>query len=326
LDAAELAGVIDKNPLHFLQIDEHHAGQRIDNFLITKLKGLPKSRLYRVLRKGEVRVNKKRIKPDYRLQIGDIVRVPPLRLSAPATENKKPSLNTKQTLLDRIVYEDKNILIINKPFGIAVHGGSGVSFGVIETLRHGRPQEKFLELAHRLDRDTSGCLMLAKKSSVLKELHELLRNGKITKIYLALVKGHWPKQVHVIDAPLKKDQLRSGERMVNVDQEGKFAVTEFRVIQRFENSTLVEATLKTGRTHQIRVHAAHAGHPITGDEKYGDKEFNKQLRAHGCKRLFLHAASLNFILPSTGQSISVKAGLEADLKKCLANLLQTSPS
>lgn len=306
-----------KNPIRLLQIDDLQIGKRIDNFLTTQLKGLPKSRLYRLLRKGEVRVNKKRVKPDYRLQLDDIVRIPPLRLGAPAPATLPPSLSSQQILAKRILYEDKNILVINKPCGMAVHGGSGISFGVIETLRHARPQEKFLELVHRLDRDTSGCLMLAKKPSVLKELHELLRNGQVEKIYQALVKGCWPKQLHRVDAPLKKYQLQSGERMVSVDPDGKTAATEFRVIQRFTDMTLVEAKLLTGRTHQIRVHATHTGHPIAGDEKYGDKEFNKQLRAHGCKRLFLHATSLHFVLPSSGQEIAVTADLDHDLRKCL---------
>lgn len=312
-----------KLPIQFLQVDENQVGQRIDNFLFTRLKGLPKSRLYRVLRKGEVRVNKKRIKPEYRLQLGDVVRIPPLRLSEPSSVNAAiPPANTQQMLTERVLYEDKNLLVINKPAGMAVHGGSGINFGVIEIMRHARPKEKFLELAHRLDRDTSGCLLLVKKSSVLKEVHALLREGEMDKVYLALVKGYWPKDLKVIDAPLKKYELQSGERMVSVDQEGKTAVTEFRVIERFENATLVEAKLQTGRTHQIRVHAAHAGHPIAGDDKYGDKEFNKAMRAQGCKRLFLHAAALGFELISTDQTVNVKAELETDLKKCLQALIK----
>jgi 23S rRNA pseudouridine955/2504/2580 synthase len=309
-----------KSSIKFLIIDDNQHGQRIDNFLITRLKGLPKSHLYRVLRKGEVRVNKKRIKPEYRLQAGDVVRVPPLRLSTQTNAPAKPSQNAQQLLTTRILYEDKNLLIINKPAGMAVHGGSGVSLGVIEILRAMRPQEKFLELVHRLDRGTSGCLILAKKASTLKELHELLRNGKVEKKYHALVKGHWPKHMRIVDAPLQKFQLRSGERMVNVDQTGKEAVTEFRVLQRFENSTLVEATLQTGRTHQIRVHALHIGHPIAGDDKYGDKEFNKEMRAFACKRLFLHAVSVNFTLPSSNQSIAINTELDETLKKCLEKL------
>jgi 23S rRNA pseudouridine955/2504/2580 synthase len=309
-----------KNPVTFLTIDDNHVGQRIDNFLITRLKGLPKSHLYRVLRKGEVRVNKKRIKPEYRLQLGDMVRVPPLRLSTQSNAPAKPSQNAQQLLTTRVLYEDKNLLIINKPSGMAVHGGSGVSLGVIEILRAMRPQEKFLELVHRLDRDTSGCLMLAKKASVLKELHELLRSGNMEKKYWALVKGYWPKHLHIVDAPLKKYELRCGERMVNVDQEGKAAVTEFRVLQRFENTTLLEATLQTGRTHQIRVHALHAGYPLAGDDKYGDKDFNKNMRAYGCKRLFLHAVSLSFVLPTTGQRVSVSSEVDDSLKICLEKL------
>lgn len=305
--------------VEFWQVDKNNEGQRIDNYLITRLKGLPKSHLYRVLRKGEVRVNKKRIKPDYRLQTGDVLRIPPLRLGV-KNEPTKPSLNAQQLLASHILHEDKNLLIIDKPSGMAVHGGSGVSLGVIEILRYSRPQEKFLELAHRLDRDTSGCLLLSKKANILKELHALLREGKVEKKYWLLVKGYWPKHLKQVDAPLQKYQLRSGERMVNVDPQGKSALTLFRVLQRFENSTLLEATLETGRTHQIRVHALHAGHPIVGDDKYGDKEFNKEMRSHGCKRLFLHAVSVNFILPSLQQRVAVKAEMPLDLTACLENL------
>jgi len=302
----------------FWPVDDAHVGQRIDNFLLTRLKGLPKSHLYRIIRKGEVRVNKKRIKPDYRLQMGDTVRIPPLRLSVPSKTT--PSLGAQQLLANRILYEDKNLLIINKPAGMAVHGGSGVSFGVIETLRQARPQEKFLELVHRLDRETSGCLLLAKKPSILKELHALLRDKQMEKVYWALVCGYWPKNLHCVDAPLEKFELRSGERMVNVRADGKLAVTEFKIIQRFADTTLVEARPLTGRTHQIRVHALHAGHPIIGDEKYGDKEVNKKFRASGCKRLFLHAVRLSFVLPSTGQKIVVETQLDVELQDCMEQL------
>jgi 23S rRNA pseudouridine955/2504/2580 synthase len=302
-------------------IDADHAGQRVDNFLISRLKGLPKSHLYRILRKGEVRVNKKRIKPDYRLQAKDNLRIPPLRLSVGSEAPPIPSQSAQSLLTQRILYEDANLLVINKPAGMAVHGGSGINFGVIEALRHMRPKERNLELVHRLDRDTSGCLLLAKKPSILKQLHELMRNGHIEKLYVTLVKGYWPKDRYSVDAPLKKYELRSGERMVNVHPEGKTALTEFQVIKRFATTTLLEAHLKTGRTHQIRVHAKHVGHPVVGDEKYGDKEFNKELRKQGCKRLFLHASSLAFTLPEAEQPIKVTAELDADLQACLARLL-----
>jgi 23S rRNA pseudouridine955/2504/2580 synthase len=307
-----------QSSVQYTIIDEHHHGQRLDNYLLTRLKGLPKSHLYRIIRKGEVRVNKKRIKPDYRLQAGDNIRIPPLRLTQPSELPQKVSPHTQQFLTTRIIYEDKNLLVVNKPAGMAVHGGSGIRLGLIETLRALRPQEKFLELVHRLDRETSGCLLFAKKASVLKKLHELLREGKVEKIYTTLVKGYWPKHVYHVDAPLKKFQLRSGERMVNINSEGKEALTEFRVIKRFDLATLMEAKPLTGRTHQIRVHAMHAGHPIAADDKYGDKEFNKQMRSLGCKRLFLHASSLKFCLDE--EWIEVGVELEKDLKEALAQL------
>jgi len=304
--------------VQFVTVDSDHIGQRLDNFLLARLKGLPKSHLYRVIRKGEVRVNKGRIKPDYRLQEGDIVRIPPLRLSAPKTDT--PSEHLQKLITNTILYEDDGLLIINKPSGMAVHGGSGINFGVIETIRALRPQAKFLELVHRLDRDTSGCLLIAKKSSVLKELHELLRTGDIQKCYLALVQGYWPKHLHEVDAPLKKNILQSGERMVFVQNDGKQSLTEFNVVQRFSEVTLIQAKPKTGRTHQIRVHAQHAEHPVVGDEKYGEKKFNKHMRKLGCKRLFLHASQLIFTLPTSGKDISVKAELPEDLQKFLDKL------
>ena len=311
----------DKPAVKFLEVDENHHGQRIDNFLLSQLKGVPKSLIYRILRKGEVRANKKRVKPDYRLNQGDVLRIPPVRVSqADVNKTAKPSDALQQEINHRILFEDKNLLIINKPAGMAVHGGSGVNYGLIETIRAMRPQEKFLELVHRLDRDTSGCLILAKKASVLKELHELLRSNKIEKIYLALVKGYWPKHIHLVDAPLLKNELQSGERVVRVNKEGKQSQTEFRVMQRFNDSTLVEAKLLTGRTHQIRVHATHAGYPIVGDEKYGDKDFNKHMRQQGCKRLFLHAHRISFSLPSNNEVIAVTAQLDEKLQVCLDNL------
>jgi len=310
----------ERAPVKFLTIDSAYENQRIDNFLTSRLKGLPKSHLYRIIRKGEVRVNKKRIKPDYRLKAGDIVRIPPLQLNQPNTGPAKLSSNLQVLLEGNILYEDKALLIINKPAGMAVHGGSGIQLGLIEALRVMRPQEKTLELVHRLDRETSGCILLAKKPSVLKELHELLRNGEIEKTYLTLVQGHWPKYMHEVDAPLKKNQLQSGERMVNVNPEGKSAVTEFRVIERFAAATLVEAKPKTGRTHQIRVHTLHAGHPIAADDKYGDKDFNKSMKDVGCRRLFLHASELKFSLSIFENPIIIKAELADDLQECLKKL------
>ncbi|WP_342219785.1 23S rRNA pseudouridine(955/2504/2580) synthase RluC [Rickettsiella endosymbiont of Miltochrista miniata] len=309
--------------IQHLTITNDHSGQRLDNFLMSRLKGLPKSRLYRIIRKGELRVNKKRVKPDYRLQDGDIIRIPPLRLAPPATKN---ILNEKlAALLEKaIIFEDKHFLALNKPSGVAVHGGSGIHLGIIEALRLLRPQLKFLELVHRLDRDTSGCLLVAKKSSVLKELHELLRSGEIKKTYIALVAGHWPKSLLKVDVPLYKNQLQSGERIVRVQTEGKNSLTIFSVQHYYAESTLVAAMPITGRTHQIRVHAQFAKHPIIGDEKYGDKEINKKMRQLGCKRLFLHASQLEFTLHSIEKTITLNAELPEDLNQFLKHLTPLS--
>lgn len=306
-----------------LTVTNDYSGQRLDNFLMSRLKGLPKSRLYRIIRKGELRINKKRVKPDYRLQEGDIIRIPPLRL---ATRTPKNILNANlaELLEKSIIFEDKHFLVLNKPSGMAVHGGSGIHLGVIEALRLLRPQLKFLELVHRLDRDTSGCLLLAKKSSILKELHELLRSGQMKKTYIALVAGHWPKSLRKIDAPLYKNQLQSGERIVLVEAEGKSSLTEFSVQHYYVESTLIAAMPITGRTHQIRVHAQFAKHPIIGDEKYGEKEINKKTRQLGCKRLFLHASQLEFTLGSTAKTITLAAKLPEDLNQVLKNLTSLS--
>ena len=287
--------------VQLLEVAPEYAGQRIDNFLRTQLKGVPKTLIYRILRKGEVRVNKGRIKPEYKLQAGDIVRVPPLRLA----ERDEPA-PLAQGLLDRleasIVFEDKALIVINKPAGIAVHGGSGLNFGVIEAFRQLRPDAKELELVHRLDRDTSGLLMIAKKRSMLRHLHAELRGDGVDKRYMALVRGHWATAKKQVNAPLLKNTLRSGERMVEVNDEGKEALTIFRVLRRFgEFATLIEAKPVTGRTHQIRVHALHAGHAIAGDSKYGDEDFTREIRDAGGKRLFLHAYELRGPLPDGGE-------------------------
>ena len=302
-----------------LTVTNDYSGQRLDNFLMSRLKGLPKSRLYRIIRKGELRINKKRVKPDYRLQEGDIIRIPPLRL-IPRTPKNILNTNLAELLEKAIIFEDNHFLALNKPSGMAVHGGSGIHLGLIEALRLLRPQLKFLELAHRLDRDTSGCLLLAKKSSILKELHELLRSGQMKKTYIALVAGQWPKSLQKIDAPLYKNQLQSGERIVVVQAEGKSSLTEFSVQHYYVESTLIAAMPITGRTHQIRVHAQFAKHPIIGDEKYGEKEINKKMRQLGCKRLFLHASQLEFTLGSTGKTITLAAKLPEDLSQVLKNL------
>jgi len=295
--------------VQMLEVSPELAGQRIDNFLRTQLKGVPKTLIYRILRKGEVRVNKGRIKPEYKLQAGDVVRVPPLRL--PERDEPVP---LAQGLLERleaaIVFEDKALIVLNKPAGIAVHGGSGLSFGVIEALRQLRPDAKELELVHRLDRDTSGLLMIAKKRSMLRHLHLQLRGDGVDKRYMALVRGRWDSGKKQVNAPLLKNTLRSGERMVEVTDEGKDALTLFRVLRRFGDfATLVEAKPVTGRTHQIRVHARHAGHSIAGDNKYGDEEFSALIRDLGGKRLFLHAYALKIPLPDGGE-LSLEAPVD----------------
>lgn len=287
--------------VQMLEVAPELAGQRIDNFLRTQLRGVPKTLIYRILRKGEVRVNKGRVKPEYKLQAGDLVRVPPLRLA----ERDEPE-PLAQGLLERleaaIVYEDKALIVLNKPAGIAVHGGSGLSYGVIEALRQLRPDAKELELVHRLDRDTSGLLMIAKKRSMLRHLHQALRGDGVDKRYMALVRGRWETAKKQVNAPLLKNTLRSGERMVEVTEDGKEALTLFRVLRRFGDfATLVEARPVTGRTHQIRVHARHAGHSIAGDSKYGDEEFTREIRELGGKRLFLHAYALRVPLPDGGE-------------------------
>ena len=298
-----------------LTVGDAQAGQRIDNFLLTHLKGVPKSHVYRLLRKGEVRVNKGRIKPDYRLKAGDSVRIPPVRCS----EARSPlqAAAAPQWLEDRVLFEDAALLVLDKPSGMAVHGGSGQSYGVIEALRALRPNAPFLELAHRLDRDTSGCLLIAKKSAMLRGLHELLRDGGVHKHYLALLQGRWKGGARRVDLPLEKNVLQSGERMVRVSAEGKIALSMFRPRQALAGATLVEVVLDTGRTHQIRVHAAAIGHPIAGDDKYGSLEFNKAMRALGLRRLFLHAHQLSLSRPDSGELASFDAPLPEDLQRVL---------
>lgn len=306
-----------------VEIDERSAGQRIDNFLITELKGVPRTLVYRILRSGEVRINGGRAKPSDRVEMGDVVRIPPLRLPEP-TAQPVAGAGLTRALDDAVLYEDDHLLVINKPAGLAVHGGSGVSLGVIETLRQMRPQARFLELVHRLDRDTSGCLVVAKKRSALLALQRQLRaegdDEGMGKVYLALVKGRWKGRQHRIEAPLQKNTLSSGERMVRVSRDGKPSVTEFEVMERYADCSLVEATLLTGRTHQIRVHCQHAGHPIAGDGKYGDEAFNKAIRARGLKRMFLHAARLDFSHPADERAMRVEAPLDAPLVALLVRL------
>lgn len=307
-----------QHSVRWLDISDDMAGQRIDNFLRTQLKGVPKSMIYRILRKGEVRVNKKRIKPDYKLQAGDLVRVPPVRV-APPSDLPNPNLGQVNQLSAMILYEDDDLLVVNKPAGMAVHGGSGISFGVIEALRSLREKET-LELVHRLDRETSGCLLVAKKRSVLRHLNTQLREKQMKKVYLALVKGEWSKLDRAVTAPLKKQVLQSGERIVRVDSEGKASETRFKIRQRFAEGTLVQASPVTGRTHQIRVHTLAAGHPIAQDDKYGDAEFSNAMRKQGLSRLFLHAETLSFYHPKNDKWMTVEAPLDEPLQQVLQKL------
>jgi 23S rRNA pseudouridine955/2504/2580 synthase len=317
-----LSDIKSNNPfatVTFHTVDSEYDGQRLDNFLIRLLKGVPKSRIYNLLRKGEVRVNKGRVKADTRLKADDVIRVAPIRM-AQSQSSEIPGSQLRKSLNDSIVFEDDEIIVIDKPSGIAVHGGSGVSFGVIEGLRADRPESKFLELVHRLDRDTSGCLMLAKSRAGLVNLQQQMQKNQIKKTYQALVKGRWPKGKSTINAPLKKNTLSSGERMVKVDVDGKASVTHFKIVQTFQQSTLLDIRLETGRTHQIRVHCQFSGQAIAGDSKYGDSLFNQDMRALGLKRLFLHANALEFKHPVSGVRISVEAPLSNDLKNLFNQL------
>jgi 23S rRNA pseudouridine955/2504/2580 synthase len=291
----------------WLEVGDESASQRIDNFLLRHLKGVPKSHVYRVLRSGEVRVNSGRVKPEYRLQVGDKIRVPPIR-----TSPRKPAVLRPLQL--PILFEDAALIVIDKPSGVAVHGGSGVSFGVIESLRAERPKEKLLELVHRLDRDTSGLLMVAKKRSALVELHRMLREGEVDKRYLAVVKGAWEGEAREIRASLHKYVTGQGERRVAVREDGQAAVTNVKPLKVRPEFSLLELRLLTGRTHQIRVHLSHAGHPILGDDKYGDFEANKALSKEGVKRLFLHAASLSLRHPLSGAALAFKSPMPGEMK------------
>ena len=296
------------------RIGEEAEGQRIDNYLLRVSKGVPKSHVYRILRSGEVRVNSKRVGPEYRLRVGDEVRIPPLQLDV----DHKPAVPVGRE--HRIAYEDEGLLVINKPAGMAVHGGSGMSFGVIEQLRRQRPQARFLELAHRLDRETSGLLLVAKKRATLTALHEMFRAGRIKKRYLALVKGRWREPLRHVRLALLKYLNEEGERRVSVSGEGKAAHSIVRLLARWENFSLVGVALETGRTHQIRVHLAHLGFPLCGDDKYGDFVLNKVLKKQGLNRMFLHAAQLEFDHPATGERLELTAELPADLQNFLGQL------
>ncbi len=310
-----------RTPVQFIDVDAEYAGQRIDNFLLARLKGVPKSVIYRVLRKGEVRVNKGRIKPEYKLVAGDQVRVPPLTIPVQAENTVSVKLTSVKTLESHILYEDNELIVLNKPSGMAVHGGSGLSFGAIEALRALRPQAKHLELVHRLDRDTSGCLLIAKKRSILTALHAQLRDKVVEKKYWALVAGQWDGKIKKVTEALKKNTLQSGERIVRVDDvDGKPSETRFKVLQCFEEGTLLECFPVTGRTHQIRVHTACKGHPIACDDKYGDNLFTAQMQAVGLNRLFLHAKLISFNHPVSGNRLTFEAPLDQALAVTLDKL------
>ena len=315
---------ISKDSVSLITVAEHEAGQRLDNYLIKILKGVPKSHIHRIIRAGEVRLNKKRCKPDSRIQTGDLLRIPPVRTA----EKQRSSENRAQAVPAReftIIYEDDALLVIDKPAGTAVHGGSGVSFGVIEQIRRARPEARYLELVHRLDKDTSGLLMIAKKRSALVKLHEAIRNDHPKKIYLALGVGKLPNDSFHVKLPLFKYTGAQGEKMVRVSEDGQSAHTVFRVLNRFSDGllhqaglshlTLVEATLKTGRTHQIRVHLQSQHCPIAGDERYGDYQANKRLQKLGLKRMFLHASELHLDHPLTGEKLVLKADLPQELRQ-----------
>jgi len=308
-----------KPSVQTIHIDSGQEGQRIDNFLLGFLKGVPRSYIYRIVRTGEVRVNKGRVKASTRLQVGDSVRIPPVRVAEKPLQ-RKPDTRLLQRLETAVLYEDTRFLVLNKPSGLAVHGGSGIHYGVIEALRILRPEQRQLELVHRLDRDTSGCLLIAKRRSALRTLHDLLRNNGVDKRYLALLEGDWPQDRVEVDAPLQKNTLKSGERIVRVDPAGKPALTRFRLRQRFSDSMLVAVRLMTGRTHQIRVHAAHLGTPILGDQKYGDEAANRKMRSIGLRRLFLHAESVGFRWPGEDRDLIVRAPLDPELELLMKRL------
>ena len=310
---------LSKVSVKLVEIGSETAGQRVDNFLLKVCKGVPKSHVYRILRSGEVRVNSGRVEATYRLQEGDRVRIPPLRMGEKAAAPRPPKLDLP------LIYEDEGLIAANKPAGVAVHGGSGISHGVIEQLRAARPAAKFLELVHRLDRDTSGLLLLAKKRSVLIAMHELMRAGQMDKRYLVLVQGHWPAGKQHVKLKLQRYVTGAGERRVSVDDDGRESHTVFQLERACGAYSLLQAQLKTGRTHQIRVHLAHLGFPIVGDDKYGDFELNRRLAKQGMKRMFLHAWKLAFVHPASGERLRLEAPLPRELETFLAENASGKP-
>ncbi|GAL38049.1 ribosomal large subunit pseudouridine synthase C [Vibrio maritimus] len=307
-----------RTKVQFVDIDDDMAGQRIDNFLRNQLKNIPKSVVYRIVRKGEVRVNKKRVKAEYKLQAGDLVRIPPVTLEEKEQEAPlNTNLNRVAELESQIIYEDDHMLILNKPSGLAVHGGSGLKFGAIEALRALRPQARFLELVHRIDRDTSGILLVAKKRSALRHLQAQFREKTVQKYYYALVMGKWKPSCKVVKAPLLKNEVNS---IVRVNPNGKPSETRFKVLTAFEQATLIQASPITGRTHQIRVHTQYTGHPIAWDDRYGDRRFDAYTGKAGLDRLFLHAANIIFTHPGKEERMEIHAEMEPKLQKALDKL------
>ncbi len=309
--------------VRLLEVDQAASGQRIDNYLLSRLKGVPRSMIYRLLRTGQVRVNKGRKKPNYKLNAGDMVRIPPV--STTEREPSQASYSDRERLSNSVLFEDKSLIVLNKPAGMAVHGGSGISYGVIEAFRQLRPECRFLELVHRLDRETSGCLMLAKKRSTLVQMHEMLRreHGKsIDKTYLALLQGVWQGKKKKINDPLEVNSRQSGERFVTVSANGKPAKSIFILERNYlkANAALVSIRLLTGRTHQARVHALSIDHPIAGDDRYGDRVFNRRMKAYGLKRLFLHASRLRFRHPMDDRTMDIEAPLPEELASVLTKL------
>lgn len=305
---------------YLVTLGEEEAGQRIDHFLVRHFKNVPKTRLYKALRKGEIRINRSRVEPSYRLQVGDLLRLPPL-YQIEEESIKAPSSHWSRVLLERILYEDKDILVMNKPSGMAVHAGSGIKQGLIENLRLMRPDLKNLELVHRLDRETSGCLLIAKKNSVLRKMHVLFRNHQVVKTYQCLCKGVFAEDKQRVAEPLLRKHFKMGDSKVIVSGEGKSSLTTFQILERYSEVSLVRANLSTGRTHQIRAHAASINHPLVGDEKYGDPAFNQLFKKeYGLKRLFLHAVQLEWVMPDSEKKLTFTAPLDKDLQDIVINL------
>ena len=298
--------------------NENDEGQRLDNYLARNLKGVPRSMIYRILRRGEVRVNKGRVSPSYKLTEADVIRIPPVTVTEGPVTIPSSNLHLVQDLRNRILFENEDLLVVDKPAGLAAHGGSGIEFGLIEALRALMPEQRFLELAHRLDKETSGCLIVAKRRSALRHLHEQFRQRIVKKRYITLVPGKWDRRVQLVDAPLIRNELRSGERMVEVNfKKGAPSSTGFDVIEFLDGATLMAAMPHTGRTHQIRVHCAYVKHPVGGDDKYGDKEFNERLKSLGLKRMFLHAAKVTFLNPKDNSVLKIEGPMPEEFEQAL---------